>query len=780
MIKDTPYLERLANLYLEDINKLLKKDIYISKKLYNDILDKYNDLFYNMKYENELFSKVKNLTNKIDYIVNDHNKNFIQKKLIEYKEYFDNIFDDIDPNIKLDEEQRKAVLIDEDYSLVIAGAGSGKTTTMSAKVKYLVEKMKINPKKIIIMSFTKKATEELQERINNQFHLEANVTTFHKLGLNMLKKKINKPLKIVTDGMKYDIIKNFVVENLFNDKQLLKQASSIFCNYLSFDKKVFKYKSFNDYYDYYIRKKYKEVKNNLKEFNDNKIKEKMKNLVSINGEKLSSKEEVKIANFLYKSKIPYEYEKTYPHKTENNKSYIPDFTLQNNFKTYYVEYYGLSKYNNNGFFNIDDVIYYNEIIEKKQKLHKKYSTDLIEIFNNEKTLKKLISELKKRSFIFEERTEKEIFLRLMQTSKNSLFHKFIELAISFITIFKEKNYKIEDINNLIKNTQDNEVKKQIYFMKNLVEYYNNYIHKRNYVDFEDMINYAYRDMDEYKEIDKNADYDYIIVDEYQDVSTQKYNFIKKLSEVFDAKIIAVGDDWQAIFGFSGSDISLFTEFCEMMGYGEVIKITNTYRNSQELIDTAGEFISKNKTQYQKKLISSKHLNKPIEISYYNPSNKHEKIEIINEIILKIYKENPNCKILLIGRYNNDIDELIESKYFDIKSHNKIICTQQLKADITFLTAHSSKGLGFDEVIIINAVDSINGFPSKIKTEPLLEVFKNKNYNEKIPYPEERRLFYVALTRTKNKVYIICPTEKQSEFILEIKQNKNVKEKYYRL
>ena len=215
-----------------------------------------------------------------------------------------------------------------------------------------------------------------------------------------------------------------------------------------------------------------------------------------------------------------------------------------------------------------------------------------------------------------------------------------------------------------------------------------------------------------------------------------------------------------------------------MGYGEIIKITNTYRNSQELIDIAGEFISKNQTQYQKKLYSNKHINKPIEIMYYNIQNKLEKIEIINDIILNIYKHNQKSKILLIGRYNNDIDELIESKYFNIKSHNKIICLQEKNADITFLTAHSSKGLGFDEVIIINALDSTNGFPSKIKTEPILETFKDKNYDEKILYPEERILFYVALTRTKNKVYIVCPNEKQSEFIKEIKENKNVLEKYY--
>lgn len=780
MIKECIDLEQLGLSYLKEIKDLINKDIYVSKRKYDEILDKYEYLFKNMEYDNNTFNLVKNITNKIDEIISRHNEKFIEKKLVEYKDYFDHIFDDIDSNIKLDEEQRRAILIDEDYSLVIAGAGSGKTTTMSAKVKYLVEKLNIEPKRIVVMSFTKRATEELQDRINNQFKLNANVTTFHKLGMDILRKKFKHPLKIVTESGKYEILRQFIVENLFINKPLLKHANKIFCNYLSFDNKCLKYKTFDEYYDYYTRKKYKEVKHNLKEFNNQKINDRLKNLISINGEKLKSKEEVKIANFLYESNIPYLYEQTYPHKLENNVSYSPDFTLQNNFKTYYIEYYGLSKYKKNGFFSVDDIAYYNDLIEKKKNIHKMYNTDLIEIYSDEKLLYKLKNELQKRSFIFNDRTDKEIFLRLMETSKTALLNDLINLMIDFITRFKEKNYTLKDIEKLCENAPDDNTKKQVKFMGQVIKYYDKYIHDRYMIDFEDMINYAYRDMFEYKNISKQVDYDYIIVDEYQDVSTQKYNFIKKLSDVFNAKIVAVGDDWQAIFGFSGSDISLFTRFSDMMGYGEIVKITNTYRNSQELIDIAGEFITKNKTQFEKRLFSNKHLDKPIEIAYYNLENKLEKIEVINEIIINIYNSNPKSKILLIGRYNSDIEQIIESKYFDIKSHGKIVCLEQKNADITFLTAHSSKGLGFDEVIIINALDGIYGFPSKKETEPLLRVFNDKTYDEKILYPEERRLFYVALTRTKNKVYIVCPNEKQSEFILEIKQNKNVTEKFYRL
>ena len=118
-----------------------------------------------------------------------HNTKFINDKIIEYKDYFDQMFRDIDPNVKLDEEQIKAVLVDEDYEMVIAGAGSGKTTTMSAKVKYLVEKRQIDPTQIIMISYTNEAIKELKTRINDEFKIPVNIYTFHKFCLDIIRKK---------------------------------------------------------------------------------------------------------------------------------------------------------------------------------------------------------------------------------------------------------------------------------------------------------------------------------------------------------------------------------------------------------------------------------------------------------------------------------------------------------------------------------------------------------------------------------------------------------------
>lgn len=131
---------------LKDFDDLNNQDQYISKKKYDEFVDKYQDYFQNFsKYaeeNSEIYQRMKELSQNGYQMIDDHNEKFVQKKLEEYQDYFDHMFDEVDPNIKLDEEQRKAILIDEDYSLVIAGAGSGKTTTMAAKVKFLVEKKK--------------------------------------------------------------------------------------------------------------------------------------------------------------------------------------------------------------------------------------------------------------------------------------------------------------------------------------------------------------------------------------------------------------------------------------------------------------------------------------------------------------------------------------------------------------------------------------------------------------------------------------------------------------
>ena len=220
-----------------------------------------------------------------------------------------------------------------------------------------------------------------------------------------------------------------------------------------------------------------------------------------------------------------------------------------------------------------------------------------------------------------------------------------------------------------------------------------------------------------------------------------------------------------------------------MGYGQELKITRTYRNAQEVIDIAGNFVQKNDAQIKKSLISPKHIQKPVVIySYSEEYDKKEgqgkggkyyylgkQVEKIIGVILEQNKaegKSINSSILLIGRFNFDARNLCFSKDFVYDEMNgKIFSKKYPKAKLEFLTAHSSKGLGYDNVVIVNARNEIYGFPSKIDDDPIMKyVIKDDTSME---YAEERRLFYVAMTRTKNRVYIVAPEKHPSEFILEL-------------
>lgn len=350
-------------------------------------------------------------------------------------------------------------------------------------------------------------------------------------------------------------------------------------------------------------------------------------------------------------------------------------------------------------------------------------------------------------------------------------------------------YNAEEFNRMYHSTQNVRSRLFLEICHDCYLEYDRWLKENKAVDFEDMINESARLLREVKEMKQKLSFKYIIVDEYQDISRQRFDLTKALSEVTDAKIIAVGDDWQSIYAFSGSDITLFTKFSEKMGYAKMLKIVKTYRNSQEVIDIAGNFIQKNSEQIRKRLLSPKNITDPVIIYTYDSTAKGRKGDrrsgsnyavahavetALTQLIM--YKKQEGRQpgtILLLGRYAFDGDHLEKSGLFEfVRGGSKIKSVKYPKLDITFMTAHSSKGLGYDDVIIVNGKNETYGFPSKIEDDPVL-AFVIKG-DRSIDYAEERRLFYVAMTRTKNRVFFVAPEQNPSEFLLELKKDyKNV-------
>ena len=692
--------------------------------------------------------------------VKRHNEKYIKDSLIKYKDYFDNMYKGIDDNILLDEEQRIAILTDEDYNLIVAGAGSGKTTTMAAKVKFLVDIKKVDPKDIILISYTNKAVSELKQRINKDFKIPVLVCTFHKFGVEILKSKTDEHLKVLTNS--YNLVKDYFDKVLCNDNKKLKEFLKFFVFYFDIPLFALKFNSLNDYFNYKKRNDYLTLKSRLNEYNKQVIDERTNKRYTILGEFLKSNEEVMIANFLYLNGIDYEYEKPYP-KLDKSKTYLPDFTIYQGERIFYLEHFGINKSGYNKLFGYIDSLKYKYQINNKRKIHKLNNTTLIETYSGPDLLDNLKEQLIKHHIILNPRNPKEIYSKLVDTSKDIYYTRFIIFCLNFIQGFKVKGYNKSDFGKLKAIYQDERTNMFLNFIENVYDFYQEQLKINHYIDFEDMINEAYEKLDNIK-----LNYKYVIIDEYQDISQQRFNLAKKISEVSDSKIIAVGDDFQSIFAFAGSDISLFTEFSNLMGYASLLKITHTYRNSQQLINVAGNFVMSNQKQIKKQLISPKNLENPVMvIAYDDSSNKTKnKIMMLNKCLADIQKNFGNRqKILLIGRYNFEKYYLINSDDFSEISSDKIKAKKFPDFEIDFLSAHSSKGLGYDQVIILNGDDGTYGFPSQIKDDPIMQII-NVVDNSYL-FAEERRLFYVALTRTKNKVYILTPVNNPSSFILEI-------------
>ena len=699
--------------------------------------------------------------------VKRHNEKYVKDSLIKYKDYFDNMYKGIDDNILLDEEQRIAILTDEDYNLIVAGAGSGKTTTMAAKVKFLVDIKKVDPKNIILISYTNKAVSELKQRINKDFKIPVLVCTFHKFGVEILKSKTDEHLKVLTNS--YNLVKDYFDKVLCNDNKKLKEFLKFFVFYFDIPLFALKFNSLNDYFNYKKRNDYLTLKSRLNEYNKQVIDERTNKRYTILGEFLKSNEEVMIANFLYLNGIDYEYEKPYP-KLDKSKTYLPDFTIYQGERIFYLEHFGINKNGYNKLFGYIDSLKYKYQINNKRKIHKLNNTTLLETYSGPDLLDNLKEQLVKHHIILSPRNPKEIYSKLVDTSKDIYYTRFIIFCLNFIQGFKVKGYNKSDFGKLKAIYQDERTNMFLNFIENVYDYYQEQLKINHYIDFEDMINEAYEKLDNIK-----LNYKYVIIDEYQDISQQRFNLAKKISEVSDSKIIAVGDDFQSIFAFAGSDISLFTEFSNLMGYASLLKITHTYRNSQQLINVAGNFVMSNQKQIKKQLISPKNLENPVMvIAYDDSSNKTKnKIMMLHKCLADIQKQfGDRQKILLIGRYNFEKYYLINSDDFSEISADKIKAKKFPNFEIDFLSAHSSKGLGYDQVIILNGDDGTYGFPSQIKDDPIMQVINV--FDNSYLFAEERRLFYVALTRTKNKVYVLTPVNNPSSFILEIIKYKNVR------
>ena len=304
--------------------------------------------------------------------------------------------------------------------------------------------------------------------------------------------------------------------------------------------------------------------------------------------------------------------------------------------------------------------------------------------------------------------------------------------------------------------------------------YNDYLRDNNQIDFNDMINLATKYILDGK---YKHNYKYVIVDEYQDISKSRYNLLLAMRKSNDYKLFCVGDDWQSIYRFSGSDIGLITNFEKYWGKTHMSKIENTYRFSDELADISGNFIMINPNQIKKNISGKKGNRFPLAII-----NGYTEKNCIDFLIERLLMLESNSFVYFIGRYQFDANILNCSSEFTLKYDNKsqminVFLKSRPDLKIKFLTAHKSKGLQADYVVILNNKSKGMGFPSKISDLPIIDLLLEKS--DDFPYSEERRLFYVAMTRSKKKTFLLTINNNKSIFISELEKEYDNEFKYER-
>ncbi|MBQ0083863.1 MAG: UvrD-helicase domain-containing protein, partial [Clostridiales bacterium] len=493
------------------------------------------------------------------------------------------------------------------------------------------------------------------------------------------------------------------------------------------------------------------------------------------GERVKSYGEMDIANFFYQNGIKYQYEAPYKFDTRTKEyaQYHPDFYLPD-YDTY-IEYFGINKNREvpayftgkNGKSATETYI---ESMDWKFKLHKENDTKMVACYAYEKMdgtlLDKLAKNLKALGVNFKPKSPEELWLSLAREN-DSILDGLIELFETIINLLKSNGYTIDYFESIVETPQQQAL---INLLQPIFEEYNAELQRNSEIDFNDMINLAA----EYVRIGKVKNhYSYVIVDEYQDISKARYSLLAELRKSFDYDLFCVGDDWQSIYRFTGSDISYILKFEKYWGKATISKIETTYRFTKSLIEISGTFITQNPLQI-KKSIKGKSSDNRFSLGEINGYNDKYAVEFMADRINDLPK---NASVFFIGRYSFDVKILENSGLFDCKYNNvsgfiDVIYKARPDLKMNFMTAHKSKGLQADYVFIINNKNSKMGFPSKIQDDPILDLLLDNS--ETFPFAEERRLYYVAMTRAKIKAYILVVKGKESLFAKEIHERYEAK------
>lgn len=671
----------------------------------------------------------------LGFLFEQTNSEILEAELVSQKEFLEKI-----ESKPLSLEQSKAVLMLDNRVLLVAAAGSGKTSVMVARAAYATKKNFIPSSRILLLAFNSSAASELQERVEKRFEnanidpKEIRASTFHAFGLSVLGKAFRAKPKVapwVDKGADLEEIAN-IVEELKRTSEDFKYKWDLYR--LIFTPETLKMSGIEpDAYERETRER------GFRTF-DGK-------LVRSHGERM-------IANWLYLHGVRYEYERDYKVKTssEFRRQYMPDF--------YYPE---IDLWHEHWALDINgnppkEFSGYIQDMEWKRNLHLKNNTALIEstfgevVFAN--GLSKLKAELLNRGLQLSWDPE-----RPKAPYTNIENSELIGLIRSFMSHVKSNSLSINDIElRLVTNWAHLKSERTNLFLElfwPIYEEWNKRLQEANAIDFEDMLIQASQQIENGSYI---PEYDMILVDEFQDSSAARARLVNALANTKGKYVLAVGDDWQSINRFAGADVSLMTRFHEIFGEGPTLLLSRTFRCTQIIADVATKFVTKNPEQIKKKVVAEVDgLSQPVTLIRSN-SPQQGVFEALQQISKDLnFREKSKRSVFILGRYGFNRDWIPSETPTNL--------------DIKYKTIHSSKGLEADYVVVVNFEAGQHGFPSEIEDDPVLNLAMTAP--ETFDYAEERRLLYVALTRAKKQVFLVTRQNRDSMFAVELMADEQV-------
>jgi DNA helicase-4 len=659
------------------------------------------------------------------------NDAFVARELEQYQHFFDTV-----ERQPLTPMQRLACVVNEDCNLVLAGAGSGKTSVIVGRAGYLVASGHALPEEVLILAFGHKASQETDERIGERLPGTPGICshTFHALGRTIIGQATGRMPALSRLAEDPEGFSRYLLETV---QQLSKENHGYgyqVLDFLAMHLQPYKLPEAFDSHAAYVR-----------------------HLTAVDtrtllGEKVKSQEEVAIANFLPLNGITYEYEADYQADTATptRARYRPDFYLPA--YSLYIEHFAIDKQGRTPPF-IDQAAYIEGIAWKRQT-HQEHHTTLIETYSylvrDGRVFEALKRQLMAHGVVYQPRSLEEVFGP--QGDHHTSVHQLTMLIATFLTVFKSSGKEMADLRHAAQAAKDGgRAQAFLDVFEPVLRRYTQALRATHEIDFHEMISEAvnHRESGRYR-----SPVRFILVDEFQDISIARAHLLRALLRSrTDATLFCVGDDWQSIFRFTGSDITLTSQFHDQFAPAHVVALDRTFRFNNNICDFTSTFIMKNPAQLKKTIHAVVTTDAPaITLVQHEHEANATAIESCLEDIQRRVKAG--ALVYFIGRYHHNCP-----------AHLHEYTRRFPGVTFRYDTAHSSKGQEADFVIVLDVNDGRWGWPSQIEGDPLLQLVLP--VEEPYLFVEERWLFYVAVTRARHHTYILSDIYAPSVFVKEM-------------